>query len=346
MKRSVVLLLSVLVSAMSAACSGGGGGGGSGTGGSSASFTGVVFTEGGKVGWPLDGDGSTPIMASFADDSAAFDADANGVWMATSTPKIYGMNTDGSNLRGPFDVPASSVGLDFATIAGTEVWFANSGSNAGPVVFDTVAETAADLPPDPDFGGSFDGIDSDDSSVYVLHGISFGLVKYSRATRARELGVALGENPADPTGPRGAFAGNGELGVGSGFVWVFDTSVYKLHKIAKADLSITQTVDLNALILPAADSKNMNMVVGDTRVYIANRDPGDDTGVILAVDKASGTASSVWTMPDSIIPALGIKGDTLLVSDGIGTLAVDGLTGTEHGRVPAELHGDPTVWVP
>ena len=329
------------------ACSGSSGGGGAGTGGSSAGFTGTVFTEGGKIGWPMDGDGSAPIMAGFADASVTFDASAaTGVWMATSADKIYGMNTDGSNLRGPFDAPASTVTLDHATLAGTEVWFANSGSNAGPVVFDTVTETATALAADAEFLDRFDGIDADESSVYVLYGSSFGLVKYSRATRMRELGVPLGENPADPTGPRGAFAGNGELAVGSDAVWVFNTSVYKLHKIAKADLSITQTIDLNALILPTADPGNMYMVVGSERVYIANRDPGDDTGVVLAVDKSSGTPTTAWTGPEAIIHAIGVKGDTLLIPDGVGTLIVDGLNGNELGRAPAVLRGDPTVWLP
>ena len=298
---------------------------------------------GGEEGYPIEG--GTPVLPRFAERVSSFDADRRDLWVGSAGGNLYSIRTDGTGRRGPYRV--SDVSISAIAFGGGTVWAANDGSAGLPqslIAFDALTSTHVHIRSLLTGSHWFDGIVVDGADVFVLLGNSFALAKLDAASRSLLAQVELGEDPTDPTGPRGDFYGTGEIDVDSSSIWVLDRSVGKLHEIAKTDLALLRSIDL-AHHVPATSDYD-HLAVGAARVYVSDSDSGA-TDVVVAIDKLTGASSVVVGPIDYLGGGLEVFGDTLLVQDGgpFGSV-YDGRTGNHRGNVPFSLQGRPFLWVP
>ncbi len=320
-------------------------------GSASSSVRGTLWTEGGILGWRLDGDPSDPIrIVDLVELPDAFAADETGVWMAYRDGPMYGADAEGDNLVGPIDVGVDGIGPDFMAMGDGEVWLARSGTETGPAVYDIENGTLTETGPIPDeFGGFYSGLVVDGDAVYALLNRGLELLEYDASSREFTQGVPLGEDPSDPSGPRGRFGSPGSLAVSSQAVWVLDADVSKLHKIDKRDLTIDGTADLSARVSPDSDNGALRVYAGEDNVYVVNPFNGSDDTDIFAIDQDSLDVSQVSKRNGEVYSGLAVNGDLLLYElVGDGTFVIDGTSGDEVAAytVGYFLEGEPTIWVP
>jgi hypothetical protein len=322
--------------------------GGSGSSGASG-LDGTVWTEGGNVGWPLDTESPEPILVGRVETPDTFAADEDGVWMAYTEGEIYGADADGSNLTGPFDVAADGIGADLIALRNGEVWLARGNAESALAVYDISADSLTEIAlTEETWCGPFDGLVTDGDDVFVLCSNPFELWKLDADSQELDGSVALGEDPSDPTGPRGEFFGAGKLGVGEDSLWIFNTDALKLHQIDKSDLSIEETVDLSGEIPGDSFVDSIQLEVGDENVYVINANNGSDASDFLAIDKSSLEVSKPLSDGPEILSGIAINEDILLYEDqGRGVFALDGTSGDEVARFSMMIFDDDlSIWVP
>ncbi|MDJ0975320.1 MAG: hypothetical protein QNJ98_12720 [Planctomycetota bacterium] len=327
------------------ACGGGGGPTTTTLPSAPTGLTGTLWVTGAE-GYPLEG--GPVLLTAFAEGPSSWAVNRDAVWAGSATSGVYRADGDGSNSQ--IFVRLGGVGIEAIAIGTNYIWAGITGdatTEKALVTIDPITRRASYLRLVNGWGRYFADIVVDGPNVYALTDSSFELTRIDEATRTVQLTVPLGQDPADPTGPRGDFFGTGRLAVGPGHVWVLDSTHSKLHKIDKTTLAIVNTADLSAHLPPDGDFDAL--VVGDQRVYVAETEFNTrNEGSIVAVDKVTGVSTEIYAPPgDGIREGIAANGDVLIVTDGgITNAIVDGLTGAVIDRLPFSTRGRPFVWVP
>jgi streptogramin lyase len=175
----------------------------------------------------------------------------------------------------------------------------------------------------------------DGQVLWVLAGNGFELHKADAATLAEQGSAVLGEDPANPDGPRAAKYGYGDLAAVGGKLWIADTYKNKLLSVDKATLAATVVTKLPEL---AADGVPSTFVSNKDSVFLAVAD-----GTVVRFDGTTGERLKTYTFGDGAAKVFTVTDDKMYLNpDELAATVIEvdiatGATTNTYTGVNAEL---------
>jgi hypothetical protein len=214
-------------------------------------------------------DGQLAWIAELESQPLAMALEDNKLWVTLENDRVVSIDTETGIIRrtvqvGPTEITFGSDSTDrheiernLAHIAagGSGVWITDDEDGTGiysPVVwwFGGVSKTSVGFAAVSagEVNSFYDGIIADEEAAWVLLGNTFGVVKIAGDPLGVSETIELGENPRDPSGPRGSFYGFGSFVKIGRLIWVWDKKNNKLLKLDINPLSVYTVIDLNPII--------------------------------------------------------------------------------------------------
>ncbi|MBD3240698.1 MAG: hypothetical protein GF331_08955 [Chitinivibrionales bacterium] len=233
-------------------------------------------------------------------------ADAGMLWAGTYQGLVLRLDTAGLSTLGAIEVtPVEHARITHIAARHGQLWVADRVSSGPPRVhrIDKSADTVIATVSVTDADSICFGVDIAPEAAYALCGNPFTLAKIDISSNTVAATLAVGENPDDPSGTRGAFRGTGLLAVVGPTGWVYDQQNRKLNRIDLTAMTIQATFDISDVVTSA----NAEMVASTAGVFVSVATPG----VVYALDASTGAVRNAWQSAANILK-LSITADRLL----------------------------------
>ncbi len=235
-------------------------------------------------------------------------ADGDMIWAGTYQGLVLRLDTADLSTRGGVETtPAEHARITSLAARHGQLWVVDQVSGGSPRVHridrstDTVIATVSIT----DADSACYGVDISPDAAYALCGHPFLLARIDISSNTVAATLAVGQNPNDPTGARGAYRGKGVLAVVGPTGWVFDQPNRMLTRIDLETMTIDTTFDLSAMVSGA----NAHMAASTAGVFVSTE---ARPGVVYRIDSSTGSAAAQWQSGHSIF-TLSITADRLLV---------------------------------
>ncbi len=255
------------------------------------------------------GSGETLAMIDLPADPNDLVIAAGKVWVGTDDGDLLAIDPqsgeagDPLHIGGPIEHIAAGGGRLFVAHFGG----GDSGLPPQVVEVDPAKVTELNRFAVVDINESHDGLILDGSTLYVLVGNGFALERVDPDSGAVMDSVALGENPDDPSGPRGDFYGYGQMILVGGTMWVLDEYKNKVLGVDATSLAVGPILDATSWL----DNGGADYLASDGKdVFVSLKDANS----IVRLDGKTGEVKDTYDYEDGA-GVIAFK-DGLLYMDG------------------------------
>jgi hypothetical protein len=268
--------------------------------------TGIQFLFGvdvatGKMGLDLE-------LATSPVEVSALAAEGGLVWAGRSDGSLLVVDETKEKIDATLSLAATSDPVEKLAFGGGSA-YAALGSMTAPHVYRVDAATRALKTQAPviETNALFSGLLYDGSALWVLSDNEFKVRKVDASTLAVIGTVSLGQDPANPLGPRRDAYGAGYMAQVGGKLWVIDSTTNQLLSIEKSSLTAKYESDLADLL---ESSGSVVLAANHDSVFLALAREGK----VVRFDGATGARAQTYALEAGAGLALAVGRDKFYVN--------------------------------